>query len=97
MSYDECYDTFYHPSNMLLFVVGPNEKAIIDMIRKDQAARPFKDQPEIQRRFDDEPENVRENGKILKMNVQTPKCMVGMKGNFINQQGDEMLKRVSCS
>ena len=26
------------------------------------------------------------------MNVQTPKCMVGMKGNFINQQGDEMLK-----
>lgn len=89
----ECYHTFYHPSNMLLFVVGPvDPKAIIDMIRKDQAARPFKDQPEIQRRFDDEPENVRENGKILKMNVQTPKCMVGMKGNFINQQGDEMLK-----
>lgn len=89
----ECYHTFYHPSNMLLFVVGPvDPKAIIDMIRKDQAARPFKDQPEIQRRFDDEPENVSENGKILKMNVQTPKCMVGMKGNFINQQGDEMLK-----
>ncbi|MCU9593027.1 insulinase family protein [Caldibacillus thermolactis] len=89
----ECYHTFYHPSNMLLFVVGPvDPKAIIDMIRKDQAARPFKDLPEIQRRFDDEPENVRENGKILKMNVQTPKCMVGMKGNFINQQGDEMLK-----
>src|SRR5690606_20697928 len=28
----------------------------------------------------------------LKMNVQTPKCMVGLKGTFVNQKGDEMLK-----
>ncbi|NCU16466.1 EF-P 5-aminopentanol modification-associated protein YfmH [Pallidibacillus pasinlerensis] len=89
----ECYNTFYHPSNMLLFVVGPvDPKEMIDTIRVDQAARPFTDQPEIRRYFDDEPETVAEKEKVLKMNVQTPKCMVGLKGNFVNQKGDKMLK-----
>lgn len=89
----ECYNTFYHPSNMLLFVVGPvDPKEMIDTIRADQAARPFTDQPEIRRHFDDEPETVAEKEKVLKMNVQTPKCMVGLKGTFVNQKGDEMLK-----
>lgn len=34
----ECYETFYHPSNMLLFVVGPvDEQKIMQQIRDNQA------------------------------------------------------------
>ena len=34
----ECYETFYHPSNMLLFVVGPvDPKQILDQVRANQA------------------------------------------------------------
>ena len=89
----ECYHTFYHPSNMLLFIVGPiSPENIINMIRDNQSKKPFKDQPEIKRFFEDEPETAAVREKTLPMNVQTPKCLVGIKSPFINQTGEEMLK-----
>lgn len=89
----ECYYTFYHPSNMLLFVIGPvDPQETMNFIRDNQAKKPFTEQSEIERKFDDEPTTVLEREKILHMNVQTPKVMVGIKGNFPNQKGDAMLK-----
>ncbi len=33
----ECYETFYHPSNMSLFIVGPvDPEAVISQVRKNQ-------------------------------------------------------------
>ncbi|WP_145614081.1 EF-P 5-aminopentanol modification-associated protein YfmH, partial [Bacillus licheniformis] len=47
----ECYETFYHPSNMLLFVVGPvDPEAIIRQVRENQQKKPYTDQPEIVRK-----------------------------------------------
>lgn len=38
----ECYNTFYHPSNMLLFVVGPVDvEKIMNQIKENQAKKPF--------------------------------------------------------
>lgn len=89
----ECYYTFYHPSNMLLFVIGSvDPQETMNFIRDNQANKPFTEQSEIERMFDDEPTIVAEKEKILHMNVQTPKVMVGVKGNFPNQNGDTMLK-----
>ena len=49
----ECYNTFYHPSNMLLFIVGPvDPKAIMDQVRENQAKKEYKDMPEIKRKFE---------------------------------------------
>jgi predicted Zn-dependent peptidase len=89
----ECYETFYHPSNMLLFVVGPvSPENIMDQIKDNQAKKEYKNKPEIQRNFDEEPEAVAEKKQVLKMNVQTSKCLVGLKAANPTQSGKEMLK-----
>ncbi len=89
----ECYNTFYHPSNMLLFVVGPvDPDQIMNLIRDNQNKKDYKDMSEIKRRFEDEPSKVAEKKKVLQMNVQTPKCLVGVKACDVAQSGKEMLK-----
>jgi Predicted Zn-dependent peptidases len=88
-----CYETFYHPSNMLLFVVGPmNTEEMMGFIKDNQAKKTFKEQEEIQRQFDEEPVTVSEKKKVLKMNVHTSKCMVGIKESNPIRQGEELLK-----
>ncbi|MEG9296721.1 pitrilysin family protein [Mangrovibacillus sp. Mu-81] len=90
----QCYNTFYHPSNMLLFVIGPVEPdRIMDQIRSNQEKKPYEKMPEIKRRFDEEPDKVAETKQVLKMNVQSPKCLVGLKAPKPTQQGKEMLKQ----
>ncbi|MGM9986491.1 MAG: EF-P 5-aminopentanol modification-associated protein YfmH [Bacillaceae bacterium] len=89
-----CYNTFYHPSNMLLFVVGAVEpNTIMDLVRKNQQQKDFTNRSEIVRKFDEEPSEVSEKKKILKMTVGTPKCLVGLKVMDVKQQGKEMLKQ----
>ncbi|MGM7635780.1 EF-P 5-aminopentanol modification-associated protein YfmH [Bacillus sp. Hm123] len=90
----ECYHTFYHPSNMLLFVVGSiNPEETMTFVRDNQAKKPFTDQPEIKRRFEQEPEVVKEKKRVLAMNVQSSKCEVGLKAVDTDLQGKELLKR----
>lgn len=89
----ECYQTFYHPSNMLLFIVGAIEpKAIMDFVKSNQSEKEFLDAAEIQRQFEEEPLNVATEKQVLEMNVQTSKCLVGIKALHVNQTGDELLK-----
>ncbi|CAM3706463.1 EF-P 5-aminopentanol modification-associated protein YfmH [Mesobacillus zeae] len=90
----ECYKTFYHPSNMLLFVVGPvNPDEIMEQVRQNQAKKDYKEMPEIQRKFETEIMEASEKKKVLEMNVQTPKCLVGIKAADTGIQGREMLKQ----
>ncbi|WP_175989074.1 EF-P 5-aminopentanol modification-associated protein YfmH [Bacillus sp. Marseille-Q1617] len=90
----QCYNTFYHPSNMLLFVVGPvDPEQIMNQIRSNQESKPYEKMPEIKRQFDEEPDAVAETKQVLKMNVQSPKCLVGLKAPEPTQQGKEMLRQ----
>ncbi|ART76403.1 EF-P 5-aminopentanol modification-associated protein YfmH [Sutcliffiella horikoshii] len=88
-----CYETFYHPSNMLLFIVGPMDTSeMMQFIKDNQAKKTFKEKEEIKRQFDEEPTSVNEKKKVLKMNVHTSKCMVGIKESNPTKQGPELLK-----
>ncbi|MFK2825055.1 pitrilysin family protein [Bacillus sp. B190/17] len=90
----ECYRTFYHPSNMLLFVVGPvNPQEIIEFVRNNQSKKEYQNRPEINRRLETEPEEVKEKKRALQMNVQMPKCQVGVKAIDTDLQGEELQKR----
>ncbi|MCM3572705.1 MULTISPECIES: EF-P 5-aminopentanol modification-associated protein YfmH [Mesobacillus] len=90
----ECYETFYHPSNMMLFVVGPvNPDEVMALIKENQGKKEYEKQPEIQRRFDEEQVGVAEKKQVLKMNVQTSKCLVGIKAADPTESGREMLKK----
>ncbi|MXV42594.1 EF-P 5-aminopentanol modification-associated protein YfmH [Bacillus subtilis] len=89
----ECYETFYHPSNMLLFIVGPvDPEAIISQVRENQVKKPYTDQPEIKREEVKEQEAVFRKEKEIKMNVQGPKCLVGLKSKKPFKLGKELLK-----
>lgn len=89
----ECYETFYHPSNMLLFIVGPvDPEAIITQVRENQEKKPYTDQPEIKREEVKEQEAVFRKEKEIKMNVQGPKCLVGLKSKNPFKLGKELLK-----
>ena len=89
----DCYNTFYHPSNMLIFITGPvNPEEVMEFIRADQDAKDYQDAPEIKRQFDEEPAKVAKKQQVLEMNVQSSKCLVGVKADNPNQSGKEMLK-----
>ena len=89
-----CYETFYHPSNMLLFVVGPiNEEEMMNLIRDNQNKKEFKEAKEIKRFFEDEQVEVATAKQVFEMPVQTPKCLVGFKAKNPTRSGKELLER----
>ncbi|WP_088105149.1 EF-P 5-aminopentanol modification-associated protein YfmH [Halalkalibacter urbisdiaboli] len=88
-----CYETFYHPNNMLLFVVGPvDPEKIMQQIKENQGKKTFAEPQNIERFFDDEPEQVAKKHHVIHMPVQTPKCLVGFKEKNTTLQGQELLK-----
>ena len=90
----ECYHTFYHPSNMLLFIVGPVDvESIMEQIRQNQNSKKYEAGAEIERKFEPEPDSVAKKMERLSMNVQTPKVMLGIKAANVQQSGKELLKR----
>ncbi|WP_227395482.1 EF-P 5-aminopentanol modification-associated protein YfmH [Jeotgalibacillus aurantiacus] len=90
----QCYHTFYHPSNMSIFIVGPvDPEEYMEFVRANQASKTFDPPQQIERKFDDEPEHVKVAHNELKMEVQVSKCMVGIKSNEKNISGDELLRK----
>lgn len=88
-----CYETFYHPSNMLLFVVGPvDPHEIMSLVKENQAKKQYEAQPPVERFFEKEPKEVARLKKVLKMPVQTSKCLIGYKEKQPGRQGEELLR-----
>jgi len=88
-----CYETFYHPSNMLMFVVGSVQpEEMMAYIRENQSKKEFAEPSEIKRIFPDEPVEVAIKENTLYMDVQKPKVYVGLKAKETSLQGEEMLK-----
>ncbi|TSB46465.1 EF-P 5-aminopentanol modification-associated protein YfmH [Alkalicoccobacillus porphyridii] len=89
-----CYHTFYHPSNLLLFVVGPvDPKEVMKQIKENQAGKSFAPPQDIKRFFDEEPDQVAKDKTVIQMPVQSPKCLVGIKETGAERQGSDLLKR----
>ncbi|MGN7412303.1 EF-P 5-aminopentanol modification-associated protein YfmH [Paenibacillus sp. SAF-068] len=90
----ECYNTFYHPSNMLLFVVGGvNPQEVIDMVRSNQEQKDYKPQGSIERFFEPEPDQVGETRRESKLAVSLPKCLFGFKETDVGLTGEKLLRR----
>lgn len=76
----KCYNTFYHPSNMIVCVVGDVEPGwIFDAVRDSQKVK--NDMPEIKRIFPDEPKNINKQYIEQKMDVSAPLFVTGFKEN----------------
>lgn len=77
----ECYQTFYHPDNMTLFIAGNfDQENMMSLIKENQSAKEFPPSEQIKRIMPDEPKDVFKKETTLNMPVSIPKCSVGIKG-----------------
>jgi predicted Zn-dependent peptidase len=86
----EAYNTFYHPSNMILTVIGSFDKEeILDVIIKNQNSKSYVKEPPIERFFKKEPKALAIKEKTLHMGVSMPYVGLGVKLN----PSDDLLTR----
>ncbi|NLG88553.1 MAG: insulinase family protein [Clostridiaceae bacterium] len=86
-----CYNTFYHPSNMIILVVGDVEpQSVFNMVEK---GIEHKDNPgKIESIFPDEPKHHNKRVVEKKLAVSMPQFQMGIKDNS-NVFGYDLLKR----
>ncbi|MBZ3641914.1 insulinase family protein [Enterococcus casseliflavus] len=90
-----CYNTFYHPSNMTLFVVGNiDPEETMAWIRTNQAAKTFPETQAIIRQFPEETFADIQAESSLTMPVTRAKGVLGIKGdlNKLPKSGRELLR-----
>ncbi|MEX2947752.1 pitrilysin family protein [Staphylococcus warneri] len=89
-----CYETFYHPSNMVLFVVGDVEpQYIVDIVEEHENQRDKTKQPEIERALIDEPKSVNQHFVSEAMKLQSPKLMLGFKNQPLDEPPEKYVQR----
>ena len=90
----QCYETFYHPGNMVLLVVGSfDPETVMKWVRDNQAAKEFPPTPKIERLFPEEPAPVAESRVEANLAVGLPKCLIGFKEKTNGLTGEALLKR----
>lgn len=89
-----CYNTFYHPSNMNIFIVGKMDpEQLMQFIIDNQNQKEFVKAQPIERRFP--VENAKDIIKEdqINLSVSRPKAIVGLKGlDDVPEDGFERLK-----
>lgn len=89
-----CYETFYHPSNMVLFVVGDvDPEYIVDIVEEHENQRDKTNQPEIERAKIDEPQSVNQHFVTEEMKLQSPKLMLGFKNQPLEESPEKYVQR----
>lgn len=77
-----CYNTFYHPSNMFLVIVGNVDvKETLNVIKINQTEKDFKPFKEIKVKEYNEPDEVEVKKATLDMDVKIPKVGIAYKIN----------------
>ena len=75
-----CYNTFYHPANMFLVIVGNvDPKETINLIRINQEDKKFNEFKEIILKEYNEPNNVEKEKEKIEMDIEIPKVGIGYK------------------
>lgn len=89
-----CYHTFYHPKNMMLFIVGNiDPESTMKNIKANQNRKQFNDDLVIKRQSYNEEHSLYKKEEVLKMDVAMPKIMVSIKINNIPKNPTDRLKR----
>lgn len=89
-----CYETFYHPSNMMLFIVGNiNPIELMEFIELNQNKKSFKKEELIQLENYNEPDSIYKSEDTLLMDVDMNKIIMSIKINEIITDSKLKLKR----
>lgn len=81
----KCFNTFYHPSNMMVLVVGDvNPDWVFDTVWNNQKITEAK--TKIKRIFPDEPSAINKKVVEQKMEIATPLFIAGFKDDITNME-----------
>lgn len=86
----KCYNTFYHPSNMAVLVVGDVEPEGV-FERVEASIRQNDPRPEIERIYPDEPAGVRTDYTEQKLAISMPMFQMGYKDGFNGRDGLDLI------
>lgn len=90
----ECYNTFYHPSNMVLVIYGNIDVSkTIELVKENQRLKDYKKQEKIKIRKYKEDAIVAKKQKTFKRNVTIPRVCVCYKIKIPNLSGIERYKK----
>lgn len=89
-----CYRTFYHPSNMVLVVVGDfDSEALVELVRANQASKAFAPQRAIERHYPVEPVGLAHATQEIRMAIAKPLVLLGYKEREVGLVGHELVHR----
>lgn len=90
----KCYNTFYNPGNMALFVVGDLEvDKVMEVVKEANNYDVQKLSQKIEVFYPDEPEAVKEKEIVQKFPVSMPMFNIAFKDNKVGIRGNELLKK----
>ncbi len=89
-----CYNTFYNPANMALFLTGDfKPEEIIKQIEENQGNKEFKKYEKIERIYPDEPSAINKNFITANMDVSEPLFRLGIKEKIIPENINQMIRQ----
>lgn len=89
-----CYNTFYHPSNMVLFVAGDVEPGrVVEQAARAVDGRGHSKRDPIERLTPAEPETVRQQRTVVELSVAQPILRLGFKEHRPRPAGTELLRQ----
>ena len=90
----KCYNTFYHPSNMILVIYGDVDvEKTISIVRENQKLKTFNKKEKIEVKEFKEPVYVNKKYTELKRNITNPKICVCYKFVIPKLDGEEKFKK----
>ncbi|MFR4163216.1 MAG: EF-P 5-aminopentanol modification-associated protein YfmH [Paraclostridium sordellii] len=89
-----CYNTFYNPGNMILFVVGDvDEEKVMEIAKKSNHYDVDKLKNEIERFYPEEPKTVNEKEIVAEFPISMPMFNIGFKDSDVGMKGKELLRK----
>ena len=89
----KCYNTFYHPSNMIMVLCGDFEpEKLLEEVKKRLISK--ENQGEIKRIYPPKENTINQKEKTAKMEVSTPMFMIGYK-DMDNSKGNRIQKHIA--
>ncbi|HLR35263.1 MAG TPA: pitrilysin family protein [Tissierellales bacterium] len=88
------YNTFYHPSNMVLIIVGDlSFDKIMEVVNNTEKENSIEGDNNIVRIYPDEPKFIREKYIEEKLVTSAPLFTIGFKDDNIGVKGEELIKK----
>lgn len=91
---NDCYKTFYHPSNMVLFVTGAiDAEHVFNIVKESRKNNRHPYKAEICRIYPQEPKTICKSSQKVYLDVIEPMILVGFKDSDVGYDGTELLKK----